>query len=367
MSLLVASCIVSLNEGIFCMGNGSTFPMLLDKQSIYSILKMSLFYKTSIDIVNAIKPYVSETCIDVLGNIIAHKSGVGKCIMLVAHHDVVCLMVSNIDEDGFLYVKPAGFIDVSILQARKVIIRHGEKSIIGIIGKRPIHLIHDNNSNKVAFESLWIDIGAKSRPEALQMVSKGDYAYFCSDYETMPNNIITGSYLDDQIGLNVLLKLAEELSNKEMHWDAYFVASNHEEIGMRGAPVVAHSIRPDICICIDVTHATDYPTMNHFSDGDIKLGQGCVLAKGPDIYPALFNELEKVAIKQNIMYQIEVSPYPTGTDANVIQQSGNGVKTAVVSIPCRYMHTPNEVCSVNDIEAAINLIASFMREEGLLR
>ena len=105
--------------------------------------------------------------------------------------------------------------------------------------------------------------------------------------------------------------------------------------------------------------------MNHSSDGDIKLGQGCVLAKGPDIYPALFKELEKVAIKQNIMYQIEVSPYPTGTDANVIQQSGNGVKTAVVSIPCRYMHTPNEVCSVNDIEAAINIIASFMREEGL--
>ena len=326
---------------------------------------MSFIYKPPIDFFNEIKPNVSEACIDVLGNIIAHKSGVGKRIMLVAHHDVVCLMVSNIDENGFLYVKPAGYIDVSILQARKVIIRHGEKSIIGIIGKRPIHLIRDNDSGKVAFENLWVDIGAKSRSEALQMVSKGDYAYFCPDYETMPNNTITGSYLDDQVGLNVLLKLAEQLSIKAMNWDAYFVASNHEEVGMRGAPVVAHSIRPDICICIDVTHATDYPSMNIISDGDVKLGQGCVLAKGPDIYPALFNELEMVAIKQNIMYQIEVSPYPTGTDANVIQLSGNGVKTAVVAIPCRYMHTPNEVCSVNDIEAAINLIASFMCEEGL--
>ncbi len=340
-------------------------PCIFEIKNYYRLYRMSFIYKTSIDFINTIKPYVSEACIDVLGNIIAHKSAVGKRIMLVAHHDVVCLMVSNIDENGFLYVKPAGYIDVSILQARKVIIRHGEKSIIGIIGKRPIHLIRDNNSSKVAFENLWVDIGAKSRSEALQMISKGDYAYFCSDYETMPNNNITGSYLDNQVGLNVLLKLAEQLSIKEMNWDAYFVASNHEEIGMRGAPVVAHSIRPDICICIDVTHATDYPSMNIISDGDIKLGQGCVLAKGPDIFPALFKELEKVAIKQNIMYQIEVSPYPTGTDANVIQQSGNGVKTAVVSIPCRYMHTPNEVCSVNDIEAAINLIASFMREEGL--
>lgn len=340
-------------------------PCTFETKNYHRFNRMSLIYKTSIDFINTIKPYVSEACIDVLGNIIAHKSGVGKRIMLVAHYDVVCLMVSHIDENGFLYVKPSGYIDASILQARKVIIRHGEKSIIGIIGKRPIHLIRDNNSSKVAFENLWVDIGAKSRSEALQMVSKGDYAYFCSDYETMPNNIITGSYLDDQVGLNVLLKLAEQLSNKEMHWDAYFVASNHEEVGMRGAPVVAHSIRPDICICIDVTHATDYPTMNIISDGDVKLGQGCVLAKGPDIYPALFYELEKVAIKQNIMYQIEVSPYPTGTDANVIQQSGNGVKTTVVAIPCRYMHTPNEVCSANDIEAAINLIASFMSEEGL--
>lgn len=326
---------------------------------------MSFVYMPPIDFINAIKPNVSEAYIDVLGNIIAHKSGVGKRIMLVAHHDVVCLMVSNIDENGFLFVKPAGYIDASILQARKVVVRHGEKLIIGIIGKKPIHLIRDDNSIKVTFENLWIDIGAKSRSEALQMVSKGDYAYFCSDYETMLNNIITGSYLDNQVGLDVLLKLAKQLSDKEIQWDTYFVATNHEEIGMRGSPVVAHSIRPDICICIDATHATDYPAMNVISDGDIKLGQGCVLAKGPDICPDIFNRLERTAIKQKIMYQTEVSPYPTGTDANVIQQCGNGVKTAVVSIPCRYMHTPNEVCSINDIEAAINLIGSFLREEGL--
>lgn len=317
-------------------------------------------YKSYNDFSVAIKPFVSEVNTDVLGNIISHKLGVGKSIMLIAHHDVVRLMVSHIDEKGFLYVKPAGGIDASILPARKVVIKHEDKKIIGIIGKKPIHLVREEQNSKVTYESLWIDIGVKSQAEALKLVSKGDYAYFGSDYEEMPNHLITGSYLDDQVGLTVLLMLAKQLYKMEIPWDVYFVASNYEEIGLRGASVVTHSIKPDICICIDVTHATDYPNMNVISDGDIKLGDGCTLEKGPNIYPALFKSLEEIAIKHKISYQVEVSPYPTGTDANIIQLSGDGVKTAVVSIPCRYMHTPHEVCSKKDIEAAIRIISEFL-------
>lgn len=313
-----------------------------------------------INFYNAIKPFVGEVRTDILGNIIAHKPGMGKRIMLIAHHDVVRLMVSYIDGNGFLYAKPAGGIDASILPSRKVVIRHKGKDIIGVIGKKPFHLLKEEQNGKVSYDNLWIDIGAKGQSEALQLVSKGDYAYFSSEYEELPNDLITGSYLDDQVGLNVLLKLAEQLSNYEMSWDVFFVASNHEEIGMRGASVVAHSIKPEFCICIDVTHATDYPSMNVISDGDIKLGEGCVLAKGPNIYPALFDKLEETAIKHKIKCQVEASPYPTGTDANVIQISGEGVKTAVVLIPCRYMHTPHEVCSKKDIESAISIISEFI-------
>lgn len=321
---------------------------------------MSYIYKSLIDFSDAIKPFVSDVCTDVLGNIIAQKPGIGKRIMLVAHHDVVRLMISHIDDNGFLYVKPAGCIDASILQARKVLIRHEDKIITGVIGKKPAHLIREEQNSKITYDNMWIDIGAKNQTEALQMVNKGDYVYFCSDCEEMPNNLITGAYFDNQVGLNVLLKLAEQLNNVNIPWDVYYVASNHEEIGMRGASVVVNTIKPDVCICIDVTHATDYPTMNVISDGDIKLGGGCVLAKGPNIYPALFKGLEDIAIKHKIMYQVEVSPYPTGTDANVIQLSGEGVKTAVVLIPCRYMHTPHEVCSKKDIESAITIICEFM-------
>lgn len=316
---------------------------------------------TQNDFTYAIKPYVSDIESDIVGNIIAHKAGKGQRIMIVAHYDVVCLMITQIDERGFLYVRPAGSIDVSILPARKVMIMHDGKTIHGIIGKKPIHLVREEPNNKVTYENLWIDIGATSQAEAMSMVCMGDYAYFCPDQEELPNNLITNAYLDDQVGLEILLKLSEQLSCITLPWDVYFVASNHEEIGMRGALVAAQIIRPDVCICIDVTHATDYPTMNVINDGDIKLGEGCVLAKGPNIYPELLAILESIAKNYSIKYQVEVSPYPTGTDANMIQISGKGVRTVVVSIPCRYMHTPYEICSKNDVESAIKIIYKFLQ------
>lgn len=313
------------------------------------------------DFSKTIEPFVHEVHTDVMGNIIAHKRGGGRSIMLIAHHDVVCLMVTYVDSNGFLFVKPAGGIDLSILPARKVVIRHEGKSITGIIGKKPIHLMREEQQGKVTCENLWIDIGAKSQEEAKGMVSIGDYVYFCSERENLINNCITGSYFDDQLGIDILLEVAKELHSTEVPWDVYYVASNYEEIGMRGAAVATNSIKPDVCICVDVTHATDYPATNPIIEGEIKLGDGCVLAKGPNIHSALFCSLKNTAEKCKISHQIEVSPYPTGTDANVIQTAGEGVQTAVVSIPCRYMHTPHEICSKTDISSAVKLITQFIR------
>ena len=315
------------------------------------------------DFSKELKSYVDNVNTDILGNVIANKIGHGKRIMLIAHQDVICLMISYIDERGFLYVKPSGGIDVSILQARKVVIVHENKEILGVIGKKPIHLLREEQNNKITFDCIWVDIGVKNKEEALQMISVGDYAYFCSDYESLPNSIMTGPYIDDQAGLNVLCEVSKRLQKVKAACDLYYIASNYEEIGLRGAYVVANSIKPDICICIDVTHATDYPSMNVISDGDVKLGGGCVLAKGPNVYPELFHSLKEIALKHNIAHQIEVSPYPTGTDANVVQLSTNGVKTAIISIPCRYMHTPYEMCSKKDIRSAIDIISNFILEE----
>ncbi len=323
---------------------------------------MTLKNKSINDFIDSIKPFVDDVSSDILGNVIAHKKGQGKRIMLVAHHDVVCLMVTYIDEKGFLYVKPSGGIDTALIPARKVVIHHQNKRITGIIGKKPVHFVRDEGkNNNVEYEDIWVDIGAKNQTEAVELVSIGDYAYFCPDYEELPNGLFTGAYLDDTVGLNVLLELANLLHDAPLAWDVYFVASNYEEIGMRGAKVAAYALHPDMCICIDVTHATDFPTMNVIRYGDIKLGEGCVIAKGPNIHPALFGALQSIASKNNIAHQVEVSPYPTGTDANVIQLTEEGIQTAIVSMPCRYMHTPHEMCSHRDMDSAVKLIVDFLR------
>lgn len=148
---------------------------------------------------------------------------------------------------------------------------------------------------------------------------------------------------------------------EELAYDLYLVESNYEEIGMRGAMVAANEISPDFCIAIDATHATDYPGMNPIREGDVKVGGGCVLAIGPNVDKGLYTRLRSIAENYGMPYQIEPSPYPTGTDANIIQVTGRGVRTAVVSIPCRYMHTPQEVVSTKDIEATTSLILNFLK------
>lgn len=312
------------------------------------------------DFQRSISPDVQDVRTDVLGNIIAHREGKGKRIMLIAHQDVVRLMVTHIDNSGFLYVKPSGGIDVAIMPARKVHIIHNGKSIIGIIGKKSIHLQREDPS-KPAWENIWVDIGVKSKEEALNMVELGDYVYFDSPIETLPNNLISGAYLDNKVGLSVLAQVAECIGKENIPWDIYFVASNLEEIGWRGAITAASSVKPDYCICVDVTHATDFPSMNVIQDGDIHLNAGCVLAKGPYIDERLFETLKQTAKNKAILHQIQPLPYSTSTETDLIQIINGGVRCALVSIPCRYMHSPQEMVSTKDIEAAVNLIIGYLQ------
>ena len=312
------------------------------------------------DFYKSISPFVQDVRTDVLGNIIARREGKGKRIMLIAHQDVVRLMVTHIDNNGFLYVKPSGGIDVSIMPAQKVLIRHDDKSIIGIVGRKPIHLQREDPL-KPSWENIWVDIGAKSKEEALSMVELGDYVYFDSPKEEMPNNLISGAYLDNRVGLSVIAQVAERISKENIPLDIYFVASNFEEIGWRGAITAASSVKPDYCICVDVTHATDFPNMNVIQDGDIQLNAGCVLAKGPYIDEGMFAKLKQTAVDNAILHQIQPIPYSTSTEMDLVQIINNGVRCALVSIPCRYMHTPQEMVSTKDIKSAVELIANYLR------
>lgn len=353
---LAVLCIVTLRPNYFSGGSVSASPFT---NSVYIQECM-----TQTPFQDAISPWVNNVNIDVLGNVIAHKVGIGPRLMIAAHIDRVAMMITYIDAQGFLYVKPYGHIDINILQGITVRIQHKERSIPGIIGRKPIHLQRSEMDGKLSWEDIWIDIGAKSKEDALTLVQIGDFVFFDSPQAVLSNGYIANSAMDDQCGINALVTIASNIQSTNVNYDIYFVATNFEEIGMRGAMVAANTVQPDICIVIDATHATDYPGMNPIRDGDIRLGAGAVLTIGPNIDVILMESFIDIAKGNGIPYQVEVNPYATGTDANVIQVSQQGVSTIVVSVPCRYMHTPCEVVAESDIESVISLITKYITNNG---
>ncbi|MDO4160602.1 MAG: M42 family metallopeptidase [Prevotellaceae bacterium] len=308
---------------------------------------------------NTVSSYVDEITIDAMGNCIAHKKGDGPKVMIAAHADEIGLIVHYIDEKGFLYFKEIGGVDTALLMGRRVII-HGENgSVIGIIGKKPFHLQDTKSpSQEINPEDLWIDIAARDGSDARSKVSIGSIATVISDVTYLSDTVVASKSLDDRIGIFVLTEIARQLN--DMKADVYLVATVQEELGARGAQVVAEAIKPSIGIVIDVTHATDYPTSNAVHDGYIQLGKGVVIPNGPNLDKTLTAKIEKTAKEATIPYQMEAIARPTSTDARMIQVSGTGVKTVLLSIPCRYMHTPNEVVSLEDADACIRLLVEYL-------
>lgn len=309
-----------------------------------------------------VSPYVDEVYTDVNGNCIAHKRGPGKKLMFMAHADEIGLMISYIDDRGFLYFKEIGGIDTNILPTQHVTIMGKNGPIKGVIGRKPIHLQEkSDNAKQLNPEDLWIDIAAKDKADAETRVQIGSVATFEPNATSFSDTLVLSKSLDDKIGLTVLMGLAQNLQSLSTDCDIYLVASVQEELGARGAQMVSEAICPDIGIAIDVTHATDYPTMSPTKDGDISLGKGVVIPMGPNMSKGINQQLIKMAEGNDIPYQIEAIARPTGTDAREIQVAGTGIQTGLVSIPCRYMHTPSEVVSLADADSAIALLSAYLR------
>lgn len=309
-----------------------------------------------------LKDYIDELTIDNYGNLIALKYGANsnKKLMLAAHADEVGMMVTHIDNNGFLSFQEIGGIDTNLLPGQRVEIHNHQGVVTGIIGKKPIHLQdRDAKAKDYDAEDLWIDIAAKDKEEAESKVEVGDYITYQTQPIVLQHDVWTSKALDDKVGLLTLVEVAKALDGKQPAMDVYFVASVQEELGARGIRTAALGINPDYGIAIDVTHATDYPTCSPQKSGEIKVGNGIVIAKGPNINKTIGRKLIDLAKQQNIKYQIEPIARPTGTDANFMQVSGTGVKTALLSIPCRYMHSPNEIVSLVDVNEGVRLITHF--------
>jgi putative aminopeptidase FrvX len=313
-----------------------------------------------------LKSYADEVTIDVMGNASAILSGgnPGPRVMLSGHCDEIGFMVQYIDDQGFLYFSAIGGIDTHLVPGHRVRIHTSKGSILGVIGKKPIHLIEDDERKKIAkISDLYIDIGAKDKKETEEVVLIGDPVTMDVGMETLRNDIICSRALDDKTGSFVVAETLRLLKEEGQPFCGQLisVATVQEEVGLRGATTSAYQHKPDIGIAVDVGFATDQPGIEKKKVGDFSIGKGPIISRGANINHVVFDLLIRSAREKEISYQIEAAPRGTGTDANAIQLSRSGVATALVSVPCRYMHTPVEVVSLKDLENSARLLAAFVR------
>lgn len=307
------------------------------------------------------KQYVDELYSDTIGNVVAHKKNPGKKkLMITAHIDEVGFMVKYIDENGMLYVVPIGGIDLMLLPGTRLAVHHGENSYLGVVGRKPIHLLNEKERVSFSIEDTWLDLGFKSREHALQSVSVGDSVTFSTECVQMSDDYIATRSADNKIGSMIMLEVMRELHDCETSYDIYYVSTVQEEIGLRGAMPAAAQIKPDIAIVVDATHATDYPNVNQKLCGDVRLGSGPSLCVSPDTDRSLIEELRDAAVKSGILYQMEGHPNASGTEARAIQLQCKGIQTAIVSYPVRYMHSPSEIVSISDIKNCVALLKAFL-------
>lgn len=280
--------------------------------------------------------------------------------MLAAHMDEIGLMVRYISDEGFLYISAIGGVDAAILPGMRVDVHAREGVLRGVVGRKPIHLITaDDRKTVTPLDDLVIDLGLPAH-KVKQKVSVGDSITFGVGFERFGHDMAVSKSFDDKAGVFIACEVMERLAETDQMQGTYIAAiTTQEEIGTRGATTSAYSVNPDVAVAFDVTHATDYPGIDRTKHGDIRCGKGPVIAKGPNINPLVFERLVAAAEAEGIPYQLEAEPGVTGTDARAIQVSQSGVPTGLVSIPLRYMHTPNETVSLADIDATIRLLVRF--------
>jgi endoglucanase len=298
---------------------------------------------------------------DVAGNSIADvNTKGGPTIMLAGHIDEIGVIVTYIDDEGYAYIAPIGGWDPQVLVAQRIRFIGRGGDVFGVVGKKPIHQIKQEERDKASkITDLWVDIGANSRTEAEERLSIGDAGVIDSRTMEFPNGRIVSRSIDDRIGAFVVLEALRRYSEKPGSAHVVAVATTQEEIayGGGGALIGASGVNPQMAIVVDVTFATDHPQMEKKEIGEAKIGGGPVLTRGSIISPVVFNLLRSTAERNAIPYALQAAGRNTSTDADAIHIAREGIATAVVGIPNRYMHSPNEMVALEDLDQAATLIA----------
>ena len=288
-------------------------------------------------------------------------------LMLAGHIDEIGVMVTHIDDEGYLSFDTIGGWDHQVFVGQRVVLLGRQGAVTGVVGKRAIHLMEKDDREKVSkVEDLWIDVGAANRGEAEARLRIGDPGVLAAGVLEFPNGRLVSRCIDNRIGAFVVLEAVRLLSKSKPKASVTAVATTREEIAATGggARSSAHRLEPDVAIVVDVTHATDYPGIEKRKHGDYRLGGGPVLARGASVSEVVFELLVATAEAEKIQFSIEAASRDTHTDAEAIFNAHRGVATALVSVPCRYMHSPNEMVVIEDLDRTARLLAAFARRLG---
>ena len=310
-----------------------------------------------------VKTFADETFSDAYGNCVAvlNKGGSPR-LMLAGHADEIAMAVNYIDDNGFIYVRKMGGVDAAITKAQRVVIHTRSGPVKGVVGNVAPHLMKEEKDPKPPkIHDLFLDIGVASRKDAEMLVRVGDPITLVDEFELLRNGLAVARAFDNRIGTFAVaeaLRLLKE-SKTKLPAEICAVSNVQEEVGLLGARQIAYSLKPDLALVVDVTHATDYPTVSKTQHGDVKVGKGPAITHGGCNHPEVVARLEAVAKAKKIPLQREAMSATSGTDTDVIFWTRGGIASALISLPNRYMHSPVEVVSLKDLEKIPELLAAF--------
>src|SRR5215210_8879460 len=311
--------------------------------------------------------FADEVTHDVLGSSFARVKpkndmpGAPK-VLLAGHIDEIGFVITHIDKEGFLWFAPLGGWDDQVVVGQRLRIAGRCGDVIGVIGKKASHLLkEDGRRRPTRLDEMWIDIGARDFDDAARRVDIGDSAVIDSRFIELTGDICVARSMDNRVGAFVALEAARVMAADRGAADVYAVATAQEEITFGGAYTASFKVAPTVAIAIDVTHATDYPGADKKRDHEVKLGGGPVLGRGATINDGVFNGMREAARTLGIDIAVQATGKSSGTDADAMIHSGAGTATGVISIPNRYMHSPNELVSLSDLDNAAKVIAGFIQ------
>jgi len=307
------------------------------------------------------RKFADETFSDAYGNCVAvlNKGGSPR-IMLAGHADEIAMAVNYIDEEGYVYVRKMGGVNPAISKAQRVIIHARGGAVKGVVGNVAPHLMKEDKDPKPPkMHEIFVDLGVRGRKEAEKLVQIGDPITITAEFDILRNELAVARAFDNRIGTFAVaeaLRLLKE-SKTRLQAEVCAVSCVQEEVGLLGARQIAYSLKPDVALVVDVTHATDYPTVNKPQHGDVKIGAGPTITHGGCNHPEVVARVEAIAKSKKISLQHEATSGTSGTDTDVIFWTRGGIASALISLPNRYMHSPVEVVSLKDLEQIPELLA----------